>query len=396
MEVKEIGACRSPRGRDLVRLRAEVCYDGPGQQSEEYWFDVHETHAAELSDSGNPWLVCLLPLAATLGEPLRVAWPVDRPLLENASRVMSIWQAWYPQLAVVPLEAEPADHTPSPSPSRNAALFSGGVDSFFTALRPREHAQPMERTPVDDLITVWGFDIRLERLDACARLRVRHGQVARQLGKGFVEVATNLRSTRWNSADWPHVAHGCALASVALVLEKRFRTVLIAGGGGYRGLHPWGSHVITDPLLSTCRTAVVYDGAAFLRTEKLDFLAGYPVALQALRVCYESWSDENCGACNKCRRTMLTLALLDVLEQCPTFPRSTIDLDEIARMDCSHFADFREFEDIRRLALARGRLDVVRVLDHSMRRSRRRRRLLDGLRSTRRSIGRLVVPALKR
>ncbi|HUF28151.1 MAG TPA: hypothetical protein VMM18_14340 [Gemmatimonadaceae bacterium] len=369
----------SPLGDGRARLRASVRYESGSIPSEEYWFDVPRTQAGELSITGNLWLACLLPLAAQIGEPLRVPLGVDRPLLENANRLMCIWRAWYPELAVVSVEADPIECAPPVRPRRAAAFFSGGVDSFFTVLRRRDVAPPSERAPIDDLLTVWGFDVPLERADAFGRLRARHELVASELGKGFIDVATNLRSTRWNTAHWSHLAHGAGLAGVALSLEGRFHTVYIAGGGGYRGLHPWGSHSVTDPLFSSWRTAITYDAVAYLRTEKIERIADSATALGALRVCYESWTDENCGVCNKCQRTMLALEICGALQRCRTFPSTTIDLRRIAQMDCSHFADFRELQDIRGLAVAKGRADIVDALDRSLWRGQRNRRIRLGL-----------------
>jgi hypothetical protein len=369
MNVDRIAIVESPERPRHVRLSAEVTYDDRSLAPERYWFELSAEHADALSASGNAWLACLLPLAATRREPLRVAAPVDRALLERAPDVMRIWRSWYPQLAVVAVEAEPLERT-GPARRKTAALFSGGVDSSFTALRPRA-AEPAEHRVIDDLVTVWGFDVPLDATAAFGRLRAQVERVAAGLGKGFVAVATNLRVTRWRDAAWGPLAHGAALAAVGLVLERRYERVLIAATGGYRDLHPWGSHPLTDPLFSTAATAIVHDGAAFTREQKLELLARSPVALETLRVCWRSASDANCGACNKCLRTMTQLELLGALERCDTLPRGPVDLERLARVYCAHPWDFREFSDIRRLALERGRRDVARAAARAMRRSRR-------------------------
>ena len=71
----------------------DVAYDDrPG--TEAYWFEVDEEHAGGLSLSGSPWLACLLPLAATLGQKLRSAHPSTRSS-PNAPRLMETWKTWY-------------------------------------------------------------------------------------------------------------------------------------------------------------------------------------------------------------------------------------------------------------------------------------------------------------
>jgi hypothetical protein len=390
MEVRDVRVEESALGADRVRLRAEVRYGMGAVGSEEYWFDVPRARASELSTSGNPWLATLLPLAAHTGEPLRLSLPVDQPLLENAGQLMRIWQTWYPEVSVVPIEAEVASSAGDSRPSRAAAFFSGGVDSFFTVLRCRTVAPPVGRAPIDDLMTVWGFDIPLAQRDAFLRLRERHERVATELGKPLIDVATNLRTTRWSSAQWSYLAHGPGFAGVALALERRFHTVYLAGSGSYRDFHPWASHPVTDPLFSTSHTSIVFDAAEYLRTDKIERIAESATALRNLRVCFETQTDENCGHCGKCQRTMLVLALCGALERSATFPRTTIDLRQIARMDCSHPFALREVQDIRRLAVAKGRSDVVAALDRSAARSARRRLVRAGIAGVRRPVGALV------
>ncbi len=123
-----------------VRLCADVKY--ARGDSEEYWYDVPESHAEELSESGNPWLACLLPLASTLGESLHLPLAVDAALAANSVRLTKIWKAWYPNLHDVAVHADVAAAPPVTGPKRVGAFFSGGVDSFFTLLRDRTTAPP--------------------------------------------------------------------------------------------------------------------------------------------------------------------------------------------------------------------------------------------------------------
>ncbi len=283
---------------------------------------------------------------------------------------MHIWRSWYPHLTVVPIEADVSRHRNGHQLERTAAFFSCGVDSFFTALSPFDDLGSAVRMSIDDLITVGGLDIPLDRGEAFARLLGRSRKVADQLGKRLVDVTTNLRETRWSEADWEYLAHGCGLAGIALALGKRYSTVLIPAGGGYRDLHPWASHPLTDPLLSTADTALIHDGATCTRVEKMRRLVVEPVALQTLRVCFVSRSEQNCGACNKCYRTMLTLELLGVLNECTTFPQQSVDLGRLARVYCARPEDFREFRDLKKLALEKGRPDVARAAERAMQSSR--------------------------
>src|SRR5262245_56242599 len=104
MKVQKIELSDSPMSADRVCVRAEVVYDSLSR-SEAYWFDVPRTHADELSLEGNPWLICLLPLAINLGESLEIDASVDETLLINAHELMAIWGCWYPRLRPIEIHA---------------------------------------------------------------------------------------------------------------------------------------------------------------------------------------------------------------------------------------------------------------------------------------------------
>jgi hypothetical protein len=370
MELTGIQTERSPLAPDRVRLIGRVAYDDRQARPEEYWFDVPEAYAGSLSGWGNPWLACLLPLAVTLGEPLRLCLPVDRALFVNVDELQQIWKCWYPRLSVVPVEAEAPEPETRERPDRTAAFFSGGVDSFFTVLRHGQDTGSPSRVRIDELLCVWGFDVPLENADAFRRMRGWLGKTADDLGRPLVDVATNLRTTRWQEADWAHLSHGCALASVGLALERRYGQVLIASSDDYLHLHPWGSHALTDPLLSTSRTRIRHDGAGFSRLPKTELVARSDVALQTLRVCWKSRSDENCRVCEKCWRTMLSLELFGVLDRCPTFRGARMDPAVIPRIYIKPEV-VGEYRELQARALREGRKDIARAIERSFRRSAR-------------------------
>jgi hypothetical protein len=222
---------------------------------------------------------------------------------------------------------------------------------------------------------VWGFDLPLRNGEAFARFRSRLQRIADGTNTELVVVATNLRQTRWKQADWTRLAHGCGLAGVALLLERRWSRVLIASTYNDDLVEPWGSHPLTDPLLSTSGTAVVHDGAEIGRVEKTRLVSESALALASLRVCWESQSDANCGRCEKCYRTMTTLWLLDRLQDCSTFPAGSFDPQRIARVYCPGWGPTAFMREVRDLAESRGRHDVVRAIERAVARSGRLARL---------------------
>lgn len=380
MQVSPVRFDASPRGDGYRRTSVVVTYDD-GAPADHLWID-QPIDTVLAPESGDPWLVALLPLAVTLGEPLEIAAPVDPDLLSNLAELQRVWGGWYPAVQPVQLicEARAGDGAAGVRAGGTGAMFSGGVDSFFTLLRDRA-AHPLERRfQIDHLITVWGFDLPVDHIPAIDRLRARYRDLAAEFGVHWLDVATNLRQTRWREVDWAHLGHGCALASMCHALGGILDTVLIPSGSGYADVRPWASHPQTDPLLSSSRLRFVHDGATKTRVEKLEVIAEHPSVRNNLRVCFRSESDENCGGCPKCLRTMLTLDLLGALPEVSCFGDvSDIPVARARRLHCRWVWDFGHTAYVAELARDRGRTDLARALELAMRDSRRGNLLLDRL-----------------
>jgi hypothetical protein len=355
------------QGVGRVRLSARVRFDDPNTPCESYWFDVPERYADDLTETGNPWIVCLAPLALTLGEPLRIPLPIDRLLARNVRELLNVWSAWYPALRPIKLEIETDDSAPEGSRGRTGVFFSGGVDSFYTALRNRKGGA--EGLPTDDLILVRGFDFPLEHAEAFERHRCRMSRVAQELGVELVDVATNLRDTQLRKASWADLWHGAALGSVGLALERRYRFLLLASTSTYAELEPYGSHPLTDGLLSTRFTRVLHDGANASRLDKTQYVAGSDLALNNLHVCFREISDVNCGRCRKCTLTMVGLVLSGAGDRLATFPPGGPDPRRLSRIFLSNRSQRLGVRRLRALAVRRGRKDFVRGIDRALRRS---------------------------
>jgi hypothetical protein len=379
VELRRTGVDASPRGAGWVRTWGDVTYDD-GHAGERYWLDVPDG-AGGPAAPGDPWLVWLAPLAATLGEPLRIPVGCDAALLSGVREVLRVWTAWYAALTPVAIETE-ALPAAAPAP-RAASFFSAGVDSFFTALRHAHGEGTPETVRIDDHVFVWGFDIPLSNEPAFRRVLDSVGHAAAAMGRRLVPVITNLRETRFGVTDWSRLSHGAALAGIAHALGARYGTVLIPSSAGYRDLRFWGSHPLTDPMLSSSRVRIVHDGPAFMRVEKTEYVARHAVALAHLRVCYRDPAGGNCGRCNNCYRTMLALEALGVLGHTATFDRRWLDLRRARRVYCPNDFDIRQFGYVRDLARRAGRADIARAVERTLRASARRHRLIGRVRALR-------------
>jgi hypothetical protein len=372
MIVKNIELTTSPLSPDRTCIRADVICDDTAMPPEAYWIDVPRAYADYLSDSGNAWLTLLLPVAVHLAESLVISKPVDRELFVNVHELMRVWNCWYPYLKPVSIEADVQELPTERTEGATAALFSGGVDAWFTLLTHNGQPNRVDNIKIDDLLCIWGLDIPLENPGEFRALRDALVRATTGLGADFVEIVTNLRQTKWfTKADWGRVAHGSVLASIGHVLSRRYSRVLIPSTHRYDDPIPWGSHPLTDPLLSSSRTRIIHDGGGFSRVEKTEALLKSEAALKSLQVCWDTHSYRNCETCSKCYRTMTTLFLLGALDRCPRFSARTIDKRKLGKIFARDDSDRAFLREVRGLAVRAGHPDIAQAVDRSFRHSRR-------------------------
>ncbi|MGH9459960.1 MAG: hypothetical protein ACRD1X_01990 [Vicinamibacteria bacterium] len=357
----------SPDHAGWVRLIAEVEYKRASIKRERLWFAVPAELERDFSRTGNPWLACMAPIAAQLGEDVHIDLPVDAQLCRGVHQVFSIWKSWYPELTVPELHIGNLTGPTEISPNAGVAcFFSGGVDSFFALLHHDSNLYDGE-SPVRDLLSVWGFDVPLKNVDAFQRMRRSLEGVARHFEKQLVPIATNLRVTEFARAHWGQLSHGAAMAAAALALEPRYSTVLI--GSSFKA--PWGSHFRTDPLFSTQQTKFIHYGSDFTRVQKTALVAQDPAAQTALRVCWRHGSDGNCAHCEKCYRTMVTLFLLGRLDAFTVFDTAGWDPTQIRNTYLGAYSSVQPFEEILALAESSGQAAIAECIQQALDRSRR-------------------------
>ena len=355
--VKVTGMIRYDDGRDLP-----------------IWVEVPAELATAISQSGNPWVVAMLPIAASLGECIETTLPVDQALLENLQAILRIWTEWYPELKEVAFKCPNQAHAfELGRGTKNASYFSGGIDSYFTLARRlpgQSPGLPVIGT-VDELITVWGFDIAVhdrQNFEPLARLLK---ESAAAIGLPHYVVRTNLRDngTVW-MRKWGPLTHAAGLAFIGLILEKRYRSICWGSTNPYGRLLQWGSHPMVDPLFSTSSLTCVHDGAQFTRAEKTDLVTRFPPARSFLHVCQAS-GVSNCSRCEKCFRTMVTIDALGVMDLMKhVFDWSCYSVSRINDVLILSAGNRIEFDTIAKLASAKGRGDIARAIARAKRRSR--------------------------
>lgn len=281
--------------------------------------------------------------------------------------LLRLWKSWYPWSHIVSIDAD-AESVRGKDGRPIASFFSGGIDSFFTALKHPEVTHWL----------VWlGFDMPIKHRPAFNRHCERLLDIASEFDKTLIAGATNLRQTRWRQAPWELLSFGPLLGTAALLYEERFSQVLVPASFSIESLRPCGSHPLSDTLFSSSLMEVVHDGVEFTRLEKTAFLCQSDVALRNLHVCYRGQGysgqdDTNCCICQKCYRTMTALELYGRLKDARLFDSEQFTLERVASVFASEYEE-PFLKELHLLAQEKGRQDIACAIEESLARSRRAR-----------------------
>jgi hypothetical protein len=284
--------------------RTGVVIEHPWEPRQTLWYKARLPEGWRLSESSDALVLVPLFKAMRVGGPLQVEGTLSPSLLANLEEYQQVMACWH-RGRFRPVEILPEREAEQPPGTEGAlSAFSGGVDSCFTAYR---HARGLAGRRTQTLragVMAHGFDIPIEEDDGFAAAADKAEAMLATLGLPLVRMATNVRRVE---DKWDDVA-GAAIASCLHLLQPNGGPGLIAGSEPYQflGVWRWGSHPLTDPLLSSEAFPIVHDAGGYARPEKVDLIAQWPAAIQHLRVCWVGQQHErNCGRCEKCIRTIL-------------------------------------------------------------------------------------------
>ncbi len=297
-----------------------------------------------VANGPEPWLVLALLPAMRCGIDLKVVEPVSAQLLKNITIIQEIFNQWDPKYQKIKIEATPAEPVLAPGMAAHsrrltASFFSGGVDSFYTLYKHFDEIETL----------IFHENPFLNQTDK-AIITGRAREAARQIDKPLIELVPDVRIFTDQFMEWDLI-HGAVLASSALLLTPQLSKAYIGSSHTYDDLVPWGTHPILDRLWSTPELELVHDGVE-ARFQKIEYISQFQVALNNLQVCWESitlGNGNNCGKCEKCLHTMVSLRIIGALDDCPVFARP-LDLQGLAhyKMD-NPFARFYMLENLQML-----------------------------------------------
>ncbi len=345
---------RNDTGKFEIHVRLSRSYDEDLKLWYSMPFDQRQYCSYELMDS---FLIAALLKAMEDGATLRVHGPVSSSLLDNLEEFQIIFSQWFPK-KYNRIDIRVDSEVEKDKVNDEVILsFSGGVDGAFSALNHVLKRGPIKRKLFDvaSILYVEGFDVNIEYDRECKTVVERNRKLLETYkGLVFLNVRTNLKYLLSIKRFW--ISHACVLVSVAGLFRKTWGGVLVGSSHSYLHLLPWGSHPLTDRLLSS-KSFEVHHDMVFTRLKKLKALAVWPEALENLKVCWEGQykfdtsPDLNCCVCDKCVRTMLAFRALG--QEIPSSFPGELTIDKVRGLKNKPF-------DWSRLMFLNEILDVAR------------------------------------
>lgn len=334
-------------------------------------FSTDEAHGAMLWASPDAFLTaCLAPAAFHFEKRLMVEGVVCPTLVDGLQSAMETLYGWYRAAPPISLEVETLTSPRQPFPNSAAAVgFSGGVDSLASVRHNRLTQEPASASFFRyGVVLAQGFDAFEIPPDGWYWKELN--SIAEDAQLELVPIKTNVRHLEPANHFFGSHLFGAMLASLGHILSRSINVFAIASGHepGTESI-PEGSHPDLDHLYSSGAVQVVHDDAVGTRFAKTALLAEWPVIHDKLKVCFfanrlESGS-KNCGVCEKCLRTKLTLLSLGRLEDFDVFVDQRITpelLDEaLSKKGLPMF-----YDDIYRGLLDIGEPDLADVVYNRM------------------------------
>lgn len=321
-----------------------------------------------VSDRHDHWFILGVTSAFVLGEDYSHGQPVCSVLYRNMQALVKQWHAFYPTRRPIRIHnAEVREYGPGPEGRKVASLFTGGIDSSFTLKHKRAEIGLLMKAsfPFDNF---GSYSFLPERRRRFEEQTARFGIPAITIGTNMLDPFPEFRDS------WANITHAPALASIGHLFQDRISKVFVSSSVPFGELIPWGSHPLTDPLLSSASVTIDHFGATFSRYEKVRGIAHDSDLLRTLSVCGRSPAEkrgrENCSACPKCIRTMVALDLSGASkEDCASFDWSGYDMNAIRSVKLHHRNDYVMFQEIVNAAVDTGRRDIARAASRAMRAS---------------------------
>ncbi len=329
-----------------VRVSALLRWEDSERPDQTLYFASPRIRASELAERPEAFVLAAFPLALWHGERrVRVEGVLCPRLREGAALATEQLIHWHPHLRPMAIEAvDGLVPSEPPAPRHAAMLLSGGIDSMSLLRRNRLEYPAKHAGSIRTAFFVFGlnsFDFEAssavpERRAAMAGYGDRLGKFARAQGVDFVAVETNIRGLYPDFEAWGAVGWGMATVASALAVAGGVSDLWVASNGQGLDVRPRTAHLNLVPWVSPAALDFRVGERVATRLEETRLVAEWHGAGAVVRSClWREIPDEpriNCGMCEKCVRTMLTLVALGRPQAMESFPSETISAALVERV----------------------------------------------------------------
>ncbi len=355
-----------------LRAEALVIWEDVERDAFRLFVETDERHGDKFWADPNSFLIsCLVPAWQAQERRIRVDGALCPVLCENARGAVAILDSWYPDVGRPPdIDPQQGLAPKASSQPKTIALMSSGIDSLAMLRWHRIHLPPDHPASIHAVLAV-AFHPKPapapSSQEANPRL-VPATKIARDAGVEPIGVRTNLRRLMDDGNLYSEKWHGSMLTGIASFFSRGFARAYIASSSSVKDLYPWGSHPLLDPYFSSAHFQVQHHGLQMSRFEKTTLVAGWPIAVQNLRVCQKgNTGATNCGTCFKCLTTMTALVALGKFENCRAFPSRQVTpellytIEEYEMIDDDYQLDW--YRELIPALTECGRNDLVAAID---------------------------------
>lgn len=322
---------RKEAQENYTRLSVDFSWDGADCPFREttLWFAVKNENADFLTtEVYDPFVLVPYYIAMHYGHDLKICGRVSKLLYKNLTNyVQRILQDFSDEMKPIRFTVD-GFGLPEQVDSIVGAGISCGVDSLSTIF----NRYVKEQDPEYRISALFLFDCGThgdyEDETSHKLFRARYQQnksAADDLGLPIYTVETNLHAFTHKIAE--NKVGFFALWSCMLCLQRKVSKYYVASGLFYQDIvdfqkhyHDYdmdgfcGSYMV--PLIQTESIRLIYDGAQYKRTRKMQNIADWDIAQKHLSVCVRvKETAENCSCCPKCFRTLIALESLGKLDE---------------------------------------------------------------------------------
>ena len=199
--------------------------------------------------------------------------------------------------------------------------MSCGVDSFYSALSHIKTDCPehdITHLVLHNVGSIGESYRNAGRNYTSRRLKERALDISKELGLPLIQIDSNFQDV----LPQDHIkTHTFSSAFAVYSLQKLWKTYYYASAYPYSEFNLSDNSsrdsACADPLILRCLSTPGLqfwsEGAQGTRADKICFIAENPIVQHNLHVCF--FSPDNCGVCEKCKRTLLSLDAIGVIDK---------------------------------------------------------------------------------